>query len=147
MTSPGRVGKSGTLTPVAELEPVLLAGTTVKRASLHNIDEIRRKDVRVGDTVVIEKAGEIIPQVVSVVEDPRHAGRKVVEPPASCPSCSGKVVREEDEAALRCINPECSAQLRERLVWFAGRDQMDIEGLGDKTVNQLADAGAAQILW
>ncbi|MEX0774644.1 MAG: NAD-dependent DNA ligase LigA [Phycisphaeraceae bacterium] len=136
-----QVGKGGTLTPVAELEPVFLAGTTVKRAGLHNIDQIREKDIRVGDTVVVEKAGEIIPQVVRVVKEKRAKTSHETQAPAKCPSCGGPVERAEDEAALRCNNPECPAQIRERLAWFAGRDQMDIEGLGDKSVEQLADAG------
>jgi DNA ligase (NAD+) len=142
-----QVGKGGTLTPVAELEPVLLAGTTVRRATLHNIDEIARKDIRAGDAVFIEKAGEIIPQVVRVVppDDPRlHPRSAPTVPPAQCPSCQGPVTREEGEAALRCTNPECPAQIRERLIWFAGRKQMDIEGLGEETVHQLADAGLLQ---
>ncbi len=136
-----QVGKGGTVTPVAELEPVLIAGTTVKRAGLHNMDEIERKDIRIGDTVIVEKAGEIIPQVVRVVEERRPKDAARTRPPEKCPSCGGPVVREEDEVALRCINPECPAQLRERLIWFAGRGQMDIEGLGEKSVHQLADAG------
>ena len=135
-----QVGKGGTLTPVAELDPVFLAGTTVKRAGLHNIDEIQRKDVRVNDSVEIEKAGEIIPQVVGVVQVKRASGSKLTQPPKRCPSCGESVVREEDEAAIRCINPQCPAQLREKLIWFAARGQMDIEGLGEKAVNQLADA-------
>ncbi len=136
-----QVGKGGTLTPVAELEPVFLAGTTVKRAGLHNIDEIQRKDVRAGDTVVIEKAGEIIPQVVHVVAEKRPRRTRRTQPPKRCPSCKQPPVREEGEAAIRCVNPQCPAQLRERLIWFAARGQMDIEGLGDKAVHQLADAG------
>jgi len=136
-----QVGKGGTLTPVAELEPVLLAGTTVKRAGLHNIDEIRRKDVREGDRVVVEKAGEIIPQVVGVVVGDRPRGSKATNPPGRCPSCGDPPVREEGEAAIRCVNPQCPAQLRERLRWFAARGQMDIEGLGDKAIHQLADVG------
>ncbi len=136
-----QVGKGGTLTPVAELSPVSLAGTTVKRATLHNIDEIRRKDIRVGDTVLIEKAGEVIPQVVQVVPEQRPNEAVETQPPAACPSCDGPVSREEGEAALRCANPECPAQLRERLIWFAARNQMDIDGLGEKSVHQLADAG------
>ncbi len=134
-----QVGKGGQVTPVAELEPVFVAGTTVKRASLHNIDEIERKDIRVGDTVVIEKAGEIIPQIVRVNEEARPKGAKPAKPPTKCPSCGHDVVRLEEEVALRCINPECPAQLRERLIWFAARGQMDIEGLGEKMVHQLAD--------
>ncbi|MCX5659281.1 MAG: NAD-dependent DNA ligase LigA [Planctomycetota bacterium] len=136
-----QVGKGGKLTPVANLVPVQLAGTTVKRATLHNIDEIARKDIRVGDTVIVEKAGEIIPQVVQVVLDQRPADAKAVVPPAKCPSCGEPVSRVEDEVALRCNNPACPAQVREKLIWFAGRDQMDIEGLGEETVNQIADAG------
>ncbi len=136
-----QVGKGGTVTPVAELEAVQVAGTTVRRASLHNIDLIREKDIRTGDRVVIQKAGEIIPQVLGVVEDPSHAKRKKVEPPSACPSCQGPIVREEGEAALRCTNPDCPAQVRERIIWFAGRNQMDIEGLGEKTVYLLADKG------
>lgn len=136
-----QVGKGGTLTPVAELEPVLLAGTTVKRAGLHNIDEIHRKDVRVGDHLVIEKAGEIIPQVVRVIPEKRPPGTHPTKAPTKCPSCGQPTVREQDEVAIRCVNPQCPAQLRERLIWFAGRGQMDIDGLGDKAVYQLADAG------
>lgn len=139
-----QVGKGGALTPVAELQPVLLAGTTVKRASLHNIDEIQRKDVRVGDAVIIEKAGEIIPQVVQVVVDQRASAPERSAPttaPTHCPSCGKEVVRDPEEAAIRCVNPDCPAQLVERLVWFCARAQMDIEGLGDKVVQQLVDAG------
>jgi len=136
-----QVGKGGSLTPVAELTPVLLAGTTVRRASLHNIEEIQRKDIRVKDSVIIEKAGEIIPQVVEVKFDARPADSLPTLAPTHCPSCQEPVVKPEGEAALRCVNPECPAQFRERLIWFADRDQMDIEGLGDKMVHQLADAG------
>lgn len=138
-----QVGKGGTLTPVAELEPVLLAGTTVKRATLHNLDELQRKDIRAGDQVIIEKAGEIIPQVVRITEQSAANPQRspATQPPGQCPSCAGPVTRQADETALRCTNPECSAQIRERLIWFAGRNQMDIEGLGEMTVHQLADAG------
>ncbi len=136
-----QVGKGGSVTPVAELEPVALAGTTVRRASLHNVDEIARKDVRVGDTVVIAKAGEIIPQVVRVDAAGRRAESVPLTAPTRCPSCDRDLVRETGEAALRCVNPACPAQQRERLIWFAGRGQMDIDGLGEKLVHQLADAG------
>ena len=136
-----QVGKGGTLTPVAELEPVFLAGTTVKRAGLHNIDEIQRKDIRVADQVVIEKAGEIIPQVVCVATLKRSSTNKATVAPKQCPSCGEQVVREEGEAAIRCVNPPCPAQLRERLIWFAARGQMNIDGMGIKVVNQLVDAG------
>ena len=136
-----QVGKTGKLTPRATMEPVFLAGTTVRHATLHNLDEIRRKDIRIGDTVVIEKAGEIIPQVVKVVTEQRPDDAEVIAVPASCPSCAGQIVQVEDEVARRCINPECPAQFREKLIWFAGRGQMDIDGLGEKVVHQLADAG------
>ena len=136
-----QVGKTGKLTPRATMDPVFLAGTTVSHATLHNADEIERKDIRLGDTVVIEKAGEIIPQVVQVVEEHRPKNARKITPPVQCPSCAGPVIREEGEAAHRCVNPECPAQFREKLIWFAGRDQMDIEGLGEKVVCQLADAG------
>jgi len=136
-----QVGKGGSLTPVAELAPVLLAGTTVRRASLHNIEEIQRKDIREKDSVLIEKAGEIIPQVVEVKLEARPKDSVPTKAPTHCPSCQEPVIKLEDEAALRCVNPQCPAQLRERLIWYADRDQMNIEGLGDKMVHQLADAG------
>lgn len=133
-----QVGKGGTLTPRATMEPVFLAGTTVQHATLHNIEEIRRKDIRIGDTVVIEKAGEIIPQVVKVITEKRSRGAKPMEPPTKCPACGGMV--EQEGPKLFCVNPECPAQFRERLKWFVGRDQMDIDGLGEKLVDQLCDA-------
>lgn len=136
-----QVGKTGVLTPRATMEPVLLAGTTVQHATLHNADEIARKDIRVDDTVVIEKAGEIIPQVIEVQKAHRPRHSKPIATPQKCPSCGSQTVREKEEVAIRCVNPECPAQLRERLIWFAGRGQMDIEGLGEKSVVQLADAG------
>jgi DNA ligase (NAD+) len=133
------VGKGGTLTPRATMKPVVIAGTTVKHASLHNIEEILRKDIRIGDTVIVEKAGEIIPQVVEVDLAQRPRGAVSVEPPAECPRCGGRVAREGPK--IFCTNASCPAQLRERLKWFVGRDQMDIEGLGDKLIDQLVDAG------
>ncbi len=136
-----QVGRLGTITPVAHLTPVLLAGTTVSRASLHNFDQIERLNVRVGDTVVVEKAGEIIPQVVSVVMEKRPHDAKIIHPPAKCPVCQGQVERDEGGVALRCINPECGAQLRERLRFFTARDQMDIAHLGPALIDQLVDAG------
>lgn len=136
-----QVGRLGTITPVAELKPVLLAGTTVKRASLHNEDEILRKDIRVGDEVIIEKAGEIIPQVVQVV-DVHAAGRsKPFKMPDECPACSSKLERVQDEAAWRCNNPLCPPQVRIRIEHFASRDAMDIDGLGSAVVDQLVTAG------
>ncbi|MGB8227332.1 MAG: NAD-dependent DNA ligase LigA, partial [Sedimentisphaerales bacterium] len=134
-----QVGKTGILTPVANFEPVLLAGTTVKRASLHNFDEIDRLDVRIGDTVIIEKAGEIIPQVVEVKKEFRKTGAKSFSPPAKCPECGAKVEKDEDGVYIRCVSSNCPAQLKEKLRYFAGRDQMDIENLGPAIIDQLVD--------
>lgn len=136
-----QVGKSGTLTPVANLTPVLLAGTTVKRASLHNFDQVNRLDVRAGDTVVIEKAGEIIPQVVEVKKERRPAHTVPFKPPTKCPNCGGEVKKDEQGVFLRCINPDCLGRLKERLRYFAGRGQMDIEHLGEALIDQLVEAG------
>lgn len=136
-----QVGRLGTITPVAELEPVLLAGTTVKRASLHNEDEINRKDIRVGDRVIIEKAGEIIPQVVKVVDLNASDRGPKFKMPSHCPACDSLLERVEDEAAWRCNNPECPPQVRIRIEHFASRDAMDIDGLGNSMVDQLVSAG------
>ncbi|MCR4319799.1 MAG: NAD-dependent DNA ligase LigA [Candidatus Brocadiaceae bacterium] len=136
-----QVGKTGTLTPVANLTPVLLAGTTVSRATLHNFDEIRRKDIREGDHVVLQKAGEIIPQVVSVLKEKRKGNEIPFTEPISCPECKGKAVRDDEEVYLRCHNPFCQAQVKRRIQYFAGRDAMDIEGLGPALVEQLVDKG------
>jgi len=136
-----QVGKTGNLTPVANLQPVLLAGTTVKRASLHNFDEIDRLDVRIGDTVIIEKAGEIIPQVIEVKKEFRPAGTKPFKPPVKCPICGSKVEKDPDGVYIRCTSSNCSAQLKEKLRYFAGRDQMDIENLGPALIEQLVDGG------
>ena len=132
-----QVGRLGTITPVAELEPVLLAGTTVKRASLHNEDEIHRKDIRIGDTVVVEKAGEIIPQVVSVINPDRKNRAPQYEFPKTCPACDAKLIKYEGEVAWRCINPDCPPQVRIKIEHFAARDALDIEGLGESVVDQL----------
>jgi DNA ligase (NAD+) len=136
-----QVGKSGILTPVANLTAVLLAGTTVKRASLHNFDELNRLDVREGDTVVIEKAGEIIPQVVEVKKEARPAGTVPFKIPSRCPNCGGAVKKDEDGVYIRCLNTNCFGQLKERLKYFAGRGQMDIENLGDALIEQLVETG------
>jgi len=136
-----QVGKSGILTPVANLGPVQLSGTTVKRASLHNFDEVRRLDVRCGDTVVIEKAGEIIPQVVEVKKQLRPAGAIPFKIPKKCPNCGSAVAKDEDGVYIRCLNPDCLGQLKERIKYFAGRGQMDIEHLGTSLIDQLADSG------
>ena len=133
-----QVGKGGTLTPRATMEPVFVAGTTVQHATLHNIEEIRRKDLRIGDRVVIEKAGEIIPQVVEAVADDRTGAETPIEAPTVCPACGGAV--EQEGPKLYCVNPECPAQFRERLKWFVARDQMDVDGMGEKLVDQLCDA-------
>ncbi len=134
-----QVGKSGILTPVANLTPVQLSGTTVKRASLHNFDELARLDVGVGDTVVIEKAGEIIPQVIEVKT--KAAVNVPFEIPTTCPSCGSVVAKDEEGVYIRCSNPDCLGQLKERLKYFAGRGQMDIENLGDALIEQLVDTG------
>ncbi len=136
-----QVGKSGILTPVANLTPVLLAGTTVKRATLHNFDELKRLDVRQGDTVTIEKAGEIIPQVIEVNKELRPRHTKEFEPPKECPNCGSAVKKDEAGVYIRCTNPNCRGQLRERLKYFAGRNQMDIENVGIALIEQLIDAG------
>jgi len=136
-----QVGKSGILTPVANLSPVQLSGTTVKRASLHNFDELRRLDVRCGDTVVVEKAGEIIPQVVEVKKKLRPAGAVAFKVPKKCPNCGWSVAKDEDGVYIRCVNPDCLGQLKERLRYFAGRDQMDIENLGAALIEQLVERG------
>jgi len=132
-----QVGRTGKLTPVAELEPVALAGTTVSRATLHNEDEVARKDVRVADTVLIEKAGEIIPQVVKVIEAKRARDSAPFRMPDRCPVCGSKAVRQEGEVARYCTGAACRAQLRERLLHYASRGGMDIQGLGESLVDQL----------
>lgn len=134
-----QVGRLGKITPVAELQPVELAGTTVKRASLHNEDEIHRKDIRVGDQVIIEKAGEIIPQVISVSNPEDKKRGEKFRMPENCPACGEKLVKLDDEVAWRCINPECPPQVRSRIEHFASRDAMDIEGLGEAVVSLLVD--------
>jgi DNA ligase (NAD+) len=136
-----QVGKSGIITPVANLKPVQLSGTTVKRASLHNFDELKRLGVRSGDTVIIEKAGEIIPQVMQVKKELRSEGTKSFEVPKECPICSSAVAKDKDGVYVRCLNPDCSGQLKERLKYFAGRGQMDIENLGSALIEQLVDVG------
>ena len=135
------VGRTGALTPVAVLDPVLLAGTTVSRASLHNADYIREKDVRIGDLVVVHKAGEIIPEVVEVVKEARTGAERPFTMPERCPACGSPVVRVEGEAATRCPNAACPAQQLERIRHFASRDAMDIEGLGPAIIEQLVARG------
>jgi DNA ligase (NAD+) len=136
-----QVGRTGAITPVAELEPVKLAGSTISRATLHNIDEIVRKDIRVGDKVVIEKGGDVIPKVVSVILSERPKKSKPTHPPEKCPVCNSKLFKPEGEVALYCENPECSAQIKGRLIHFASRGAMDIEGLGDALIDLFVDNG------
>ena len=132
-----QVGRTGVLTPVAALTPVFVSGSTVARATLHNEDEIERKDIRIGDTVVIEKAGEVIPAVVSVRTDLRDGSEKKFRMPTKCPVCGSKVVKDEGQVAIRCVNAQCPAQLKRRVEHFASRGAMDIEGLGEAMVEQL----------
>lgn len=135
-----QVGRTGVLTPVAELDPVLVAGTTVRRATLHNYEDLARKDVRVGDTVHLEKGGDVIPKVVGVRLDRRPEGAKPFEIPTRCPICGDPVVRFEGEVAWRCINAACPAIVRESIRHFVSRNAMNIEGLGDKRIDQLLAA-------
>jgi DNA ligase (NAD+) len=136
-----QVGRTGTLTPVASLEAVPIGGVTVKSASLHNMDEIERKDIRIGDTVLVERAGDVIPYVVQVVERQRTGNERKFVMPEQCPVCGAAVVREEGEAAYRCIGISCPARLKESLKFFASRGALDIEGLGEKLIDQLVERG------
>ena len=136
-----QVGRTGVLTPKAELEPVRLAGTTVTYATLHNQDYITQKDIRIGDTVIVQKAGEIIPEIVEVVRQERPAGTKPYCLPTVCPVCGAPVARDADGAAIRCTGAECPAQLLRNLTHFAGRNAMDIDGLGPAVLQQLVEAG------
>ena len=136
-----QVGRTGTITPVAVFEPVLLAGSTISKATLHNEDFIKEKDIRIGDYVVIQKAGDVIPEVVDVLKEKRTGNEKEFEMPKVCPVCGGKVVREEGEAAWHCIGIECSARNLQNLVHFASRTGMNIDGLGISVIEQLVDKG------
>jgi len=140
------VGRTGTLTPVASLETVPIGGVMVKSASLHNMDEIARKDIRIGDTVVVERAGDVIPYVVRVLEEKRTGAERKFVMPERCPVCGSDVFREEGEAAYRCIGISCPAQLKESLKFFGSRGAMDIEGLGDKLIDQLVERGLVRDL-
>ncbi len=132
-----QVGRTGALTPVAELEPVVVAGSTVSRATLHNIDEVLRKDVRIGDTVIVRKAGDVIPEVLGAVVSLRPAQAKPWTMPQVCPSCGCPVVREEGEVVTRCVSISCPAQAKERLLHWVSRSALDIEGLGEEIINRL----------
>lgn len=136
-----QVGRTGVLTPNAVLAPVRLAGSTVSRATLHNIDFIHEKDVRIGDTVIVRKAGEIIPEIVGSMISKRSKQSTMYEMPKTCPACGSTVYREEDEAAVRCLNPSCPAQLIRHIIHFCSRDAMDIVGLGPAAVKQLIESG------
>ena len=136
-----QVGRTGVLTPKAVLEPVLIAGSTVSAATLHNIDYIREKDIRIGDTVVLRKAGDIIPEIVEVVKDKRPPQAREFVMPEFCPSCGEKTVREEGDAAVMCINSACPAQLHRSITHFAERDCMDIRTLGKALVEKLIENG------
>jgi DNA ligase (NAD+) len=137
-----QVGRTGKLTPVAALKPVLIGGTTVSRATLHNMDEIERLGVKIGDWVEVERGGDVIPKVVKVIEDNTHPrGHKTFEMPEKCPVCGTHVVRAEGEVDYRCVNANCSAKLRETILHFASRGVMNIDGMGDALVNQLTDRG------
>jgi DNA ligase (NAD+) len=135
------VGRTGTLTPVASLVPVPIGGVIVKSASLHNMDEIARKDIRIGDTILVERAGDVIPYVVKVIEEKRTGEEKKFVMPERCPVCGSEVFREEGEAAYRCIGISCPAKLKESLKFFGSRGALDIEGLGEKLIDQLVERG------
>ncbi|MDR1479403.1 MAG: NAD-dependent DNA ligase LigA [Planctomycetaceae bacterium] len=136
-----QIGKTGVITPVAELTPVELAGTTVSRATLHNAEEIERKDIRAGDVVVVEKAGKIIPHIVRVEKHLREFDDNEYQFPQNCPVCGSKLIKDDGGVYIRCANFECSAQVKERIRYFASRAAMDIGGLGEKLINQLVDSG------
>lgn len=136
-----QVGRTGAITPVARLEPVRLGGVIIQNATLHNQDEIDRKDIRVGDYVIVRRAGDVIPEVLRVLNEKRAGTETPYRIPDTCPACGSKVIREEDEAAYRCLNLVCSAQIVERIKHFASRGAMDIEGLGDKLVKQMFEKG------
>lgn len=136
-----QVGRTGVLTPVAEFDPVVVSGSTIARATLHNLDEIRRKDVRVGDTVIVRKAGDVIPEIVGPVRELRPATAVEFEMPTHCPSCGSLVVREEGEVAFRCVSLDCPSQATERLLHWVSRGAMDIDGLGDQIVERMVAQG------
>ncbi len=135
------VGRTGAVTPVAQLEPVKCGGVTISSATLHNFDEVERLGLRIGDKVVIERAGEVIPKVIKALTEARTGGEKPVRSPKTCPSCGGELFRDEEEVALRCVNPSCPVQFKRSLLHFASRDAMNIEGFGVSSVEQLVDKG------
>src|SRR5262249_54162780 len=141
-----QVGRTGALTPVAKLRPVHVGGVTVTSASLHNQDEVLRKDVRIGDSVVVQRAGDVIPQIVRVLPERRPPGAEPWQLPAQCPVCRAATVRLEGEAVTRCPNLDCPAQLKNNLRHLAQRGALDIEGLGEKLVDQLVERGLVRRL-
>ena len=136
-----QVGRTGACTPVAELNPVTVAGSVVARATLHNVDEVHRKDVRIGDTVIVRKAGDVIPEVVGPVLSLRPADAQPWAMPEVCPSCGSPIVRDEGEAVFRCISIDCPAQAKERLIHWTSRGALDIEGMGEEIIGRLVDQG------
>jgi len=136
-----QVGRTGVVTPVAELKAVNLSGSVVKRASLHNFDEVRRKEIKIGDNVIIEKAAEIIPQVVNVVFEDRKGDEKDIEVPTNCPICDSELVKEEGQVALKCLNPQCPEKVKREIAYFVSRDAMNINGLGEKIVEKFIELG------
>ncbi len=141
-----QVGRTGALTPVAVLEPVKLSGTTISRSTLHNEEEVRRKDVRIGDIVLIERSGDVIPRVVSVMKERRTGVEKPFSWPTRCPVCASAVFKPEEEAVSRCVNPSCPARIREAVLHFAARRAMDIDGLGEALVDQLLEKGLVRAI-
>ncbi|MCX5783488.1 MAG: NAD-dependent DNA ligase LigA, partial [Elusimicrobia bacterium] len=135
------VGRTGVVTPIAELKPVACAGVIISNATLHNFDEIKRLGVKVGDTVIIERAGEVIPKIIKAVPSERSGDEREILPPSACPSCGSKIEKDEVEVAYRCLNPSCPAQFRQGLIHFGSRNGMDIEGLGESSVDQLISKG------
>jgi len=136
-----QVGRTGAITPVAHLYPVNIGGAMVSRATLHNEDEMKRKDIRIGDTVLVQRAGDVIPEVVNVIVSKRSGEEKIFKMPSSCPVCNASVVRTENEAVLRCVNTSCPAQVKERMKHFASKGAFDIDGLGNKLIEQLVENG------
>ncbi len=134
-----QVGRTGALTPVAHLDPVNIGGAMVSRATLHNEDEINRKDIRIGDTVLVQRAGDVIPEVVKAIASKRTGEEKIFNMPSTCPACNSSVVRTEDETVLRCVNASCPAQVKQRIKHFASKGAFDIDGLGKKSIDQLVD--------
>src|SRR5699024_4280944 len=140
------VGRTGVVTPTAVMDPVFIAGSTVQRASLHNVDLLKEKDVRLGDTVVIHKAGDIIPEILHVVLDKRPEDSIPYPIPERCPDCDSQLAHLEEEVALRCLNPKCPAQMKEGLSHFVSRNAMNISGLGVRVVSQMYEKGLVKDL-